>query len=486
MRSNSGAGLIAAVVIATAPAFLLPASSLWPVSLLLAAPGQRRISIYSSNANYSLPVIERNGLEYFSLSEALQPLGPVSAKGDHWRWRLRYKNREAEFSVGETRFRIQGRDLELAGRFFLENGRGWVPLNSLGLVLAQFLGAPINFHQNSRRLFIDNVAVHFTAQITETNPPSLVMNFTSPVNPMIATEPGKLRMVFNHEPLVPPGSEILSFGNTTIPSASYSEDNGAAQIAISATAPLFASFSNDGRTITVSATTRPNPQTAGPRPLQPPPSPATAPVQSTAVPPGSTAPVQYFAVIDPSHGGEERGAALSGQLAEKEVTLAFARRIRQELENRGLASLLLRDADTTLTIDQRANSANTAHAAIYICIHAASEGTGVRLYTSLLPEGGENRGPFLDWNTAQAGFQPMSLTAAASLSAEFSRRQVPVRRLIAPLRPLNNVTTAAIALELSPSSGGASDFDSQAYQQTVAETVAAGLSAVREKLTMKP
>jgi N-acetylmuramoyl-L-alanine amidase len=486
MRSNSGAGLIAAVVIATAPAFLLLASSLLSVSWWLAPPGQKQISIYSSHANYSLPVIERNGLEYLSLFEALQPLGSVSAKADHSRWKLRYQNLEAEFSLGETRFRIQGRDLELAGKFFVENGRGLVPLNSLSLLLSQFLGAPIGFHQNSRRLFIDNVAVHFTAQITPSNPAALVMNFTSPVNPMIATEPGKLRMVFTHEPLVPPGSEILSFGSTTIPSASYSEDNGAAQIAISGTASLFASFSNDGRTITVSATTQPNPQIGSQRPWQPPPSLATLPVQSTAVPAGSNSAVPYFAVIDPSHGGEERGAALSDQLAEKDVTLAFARRIRQELENRGLASLLLRDADTTLTVDQRANSANTAHPAIYICIHAASEGTGVRLYTSLLPEGGENHGPFLDWNTAQAGFQSMSQTAAASLSTEFTRRQVPVRSLIAPLRPLNNVTAAAVALEISPSTGAASDFDAPAYQQTVAESLAAGLSAVREKLTGKP
>ena len=475
MRFNSGAELILVIVFAAVPAFMLPAWS-----------GEKQISIYSINANYSLPLVAHNGLDYVSLLEALQPLGPVTVKADHSRWRIRFKNTEGEFRAGETRARVQGGDIELAGVFFLDNGNGLVPLNSLDVLLSQFLHAPVSFHQNSRRLFIDNVAVHFTAQITQMNPATLVMNFTSPVNPMIATEPGKLRMVFNHEPLVPPGSETLSFGSAIIPSAIYSEDNGAAEIAVNSTAALFATFSNNGRTITVAATSEPNPQVTNQKAPPVPAAVSTAPVQKPPLLPSGPSPAQYFAVIDPSHGGEERGAVLSDQMAEKDVTLAFSRRIRQELQNRGLASLLLRDADAALTVDQRADSTNTAHPAIYLCIHAAAEGTGVRLYTSLLPAEGEDRGPFLDWNTAQTGFRAMSQTAASSLAAEFSSRQVPVRNLLAPLRPLNNIVAAAIAIEIAPGSNGISDFGSQAYQQTVAEAVATGLSAVREQLTGKP
>src|SRR5207244_3715728 len=147
---------------------------------------------------------------------------------------------------------------DLPGKFKLENGRGLVPLASLGTVLPQFLGAPVAFRESSRRLFIGNVSVHFVAQVNRANPPSLVMEFSSPVNPMIATEPGKLRMVFTHEPIVPPSSQTLTFDSKTIPSASYQEDNGAVEITVNGSVPLFASFSNDGRTITVTAA----PQTA--------------------------------------------------------------------------------------------------------------------------------------------------------------------------------------------------------------------------------
>jgi N-acetylmuramoyl-L-alanine amidase len=311
------------------------------------------------------------------------------------------------------------------------------------------------------------------------------MNFSSPVNPMIATEPGKLRMVFTHEPLVPPGSQTLTFDSPAIPSATFQENNGAAEIAVAGPAPLFASFSNDGRTITIAPAPQASGHTAQPLSLPPavrPVNPISAvqPVTPPAAP--AITPGQFFAVVDASHGGEERGAALSDQLAEKDVTLAFARRLRQELLAHDFTTLVLRDGDATLSLDQRANLTNVARPAIYICLHAASQGAGVRLYTAVLPAGGENRGSFLDWDTAQSGFRSLSQTVESSLAAEFTKRQVPVRSQLAPLRPLNNIVTAAVGIEIAPPAGKLADLNSASYQQLVAESVTAGIEAVRDKL----
>ena len=187
-------------------------------------------------------------------------------------------------------------------------------------------------------------------------------------------------------------------------------------------------------------------------------------------------------VVDPSHGGDERGAALSDQLAEKEVTLAFAFRLRQQLQARGFTTLMLREGDATMSLDQRANMTNAARPAIYICLHAASQGSGVRLYTALLPAGAEGRGPFLDWNTAQAGFRAASQTAETSLATELGKRQVAVRSQLAPLRPLNNITAAAVAIEIAPPTGKLADLNSPAYQQLLAESVTAGIETVRDQL----
>ena len=444
---------------------------------------EKRLSVYSGAANYSLTVTEKNGTDYVGLLEILQHLGSVNARMDGRVWRLSFNRVDSEFTPGKTRARIRNQAFDLPATFLLENGRGLVPLSSLPSVMQRYLGAPVNFHEGSRRLFIGNAAVHFTAQVNKTNPPALVMNFTSPVNPMIATEPGKLRMVFTREPLVPPGSQTLTFDSPAIASAVFQESNGAAEITVNGPAPLFASFSNDGRTITIApAPQGQSSQAQAPQPTIPPGISGRQAPSGTAVSAAPPGPEQYFVVVDASHGGFERGAALSDQLAEKDVTLAFGLRLQQQLQAHGLTTLMLREGDAAMSLDQRANMTNGARPAIYICLHAASQGSGVRLYTALLPVGGEGRGPFLDWNTAQSGFHAASQTAQASLATELGKRQIAVRSLLAPLRPLNNITAAAVAIEIAPPAGKLADLNSSSYQQLVAEAVTAAIEAVRTQL----
>jgi len=445
-------------------AIVLP-SALLPAGL----PTDQRITIYSVAANYSLPVSERNGQDYVGLLEALDPLGTVSAKTDSTHWKLIYNGREFEFTANKTRVRSKNGEFDLPSNFLLESGRGLVSLGSLASALPRILGGPVDLHAASRRLFIGSVATHFTAVVVQSNPPRLVMNFTSPVSPAITQEPRQLHLVFSREPIVAPGSLILTFGNAVIPSASYGEENGAAEITVSGTVPLSASVSSDGRTITVMPTQSVTPSKAVE---------ATPVVQSSPGPNSR----RYFAVVDASHGGSERGAALNDQLAEKDVTLQFARRLRQELEARGISTLILRDGDATLTLDQRANTANAAHAAVYIALHAASQGNGVRIYTALLPPPTGNRGPFLDWNTAQSSFRGISEIAEGSVMAQLQRNQIAVRTMAAALRPLNNITSAAIAIEVAPQQNDLAELTSVAYQQAVCYSIASGIVGARERL----
>src|ERR1019366_3036153 len=94
---------------------------------------------------------------------------------------------------------------------------------------------------------------------------------------------------------------------------------------------------------------------------------------------------------------------------------------------------------------------------------AASNGHGVRVYTAMLPFGGDDRGTFRAWSTAQHDSLPLSQSTANAVAAEFQRRQIPVRTLTAPLRPLNNLT--------GPD-----------YQQLVTSAVATAIAASRDQL----
>ncbi len=463
-----------------APALLLFSLLVAVCALILSAsPDEKRISIYSPVANYSLSLVERDNRDYIGLLEILEPLGTVNARMEDKKWKLRFNDVDGQFIPGNTRARIRGKEMDLPQRFLMENGRGLVPVDALVTLLPHFLGIPVTFHVGGRRLFISEAGTTYTAELSKAVPSKLVMNFSSPVNPTIGTEPGKVHMVFLRDPLLASGPETINFHDKAIASASFQEANGAAEITVAGGVPLMASFSNDGRTITIA-----------PAPSAPAPVPPTAPATIPATPSGTTTPPsvpppsgprRVFAVIDPAHGGEERGATLTDKLVEKDVTLAFARRIRQELETRGISSLVLRDPDNTVSLDQRAAATNAAHPAIYISVHATRDGSGVRVFTALIPAGGDNRGPFLAWDRAQASFLTTSQSAASSVASEL-RKKVAVRALASPLRPLNNVTAPALAIEIAPEEGDIAELTSADYQQLVASGVVSGLVAVRDKL----
>ena len=42
------------------------------------APDAKRLSVYSANANYSVPITEQNGSDYVGLLDVFQPLGPTN------------------------------------------------------------------------------------------------------------------------------------------------------------------------------------------------------------------------------------------------------------------------------------------------------------------------------------------------------------------------------------------------------------------------
>lgn len=450
-------------------------------AVIVAAPdaGEKQLSIYAPVATYTLPVLDRSGREYVGLLELLEPLGRVSSQISGPRWSIRYNAVEADFTAGKTHCKIRGRELDLGAPFLIENARGFVPLASIGNLLPRFLGAAVDFHPAGRRLLVGDIAIQPSFQIESGPPPRLTLNFTAPVDPTISTEPGRVRMLFKRDPVVNPGSQQISFTDKTITQASYSESNGAAEIDVAATNPLLAIFSNGGKTITLSAAPAANNATAAA-------SPATQAGSSQSKVPiaAGNAPVirRPLVFVDAAHGGDERGAALKDGLPEKDVTLGFARLLRHELDLRGFAVQMSREGDNTVPFDQRAGLANTGQAVLYIDLHAVSQGSGARVYTSLLPQEGASKGTFRAWYGAQAPALAASGAVAAAVMTELQKRKMAVRWSTASLRPLNNVLMPAIAVELAPSTPGADDVNSATYQQQAAAAIADAVVSVRDRL----
>jgi len=79
-------------------------------------------------------------------------------------------------------------------------------------------------------------------------------------------------------------------------------------------------------------------------------------------------------VIDAGHGGRDPGArSVSGEVMEKDLTLALARELRDKLVQRGRVRVALtRDGDSYLTLDDRAAVARRLDAAMFISLHMDS------------------------------------------------------------------------------------------------------------------
>ena len=469
------------------------ATSAAPSTSAAASTNDKQLSVYAPVATYTLPVLERSGREYVGLLELLEPLGRVSSQTSGARWKIRYDSVDGEFFAGKIHSKIRGRDFDLIGPFLIENSRGFVPLASLGGLLPRFLGAQVNFHESGRRLFIGDIGIQPSFQIESGAQSRLVLSFSTPVNPTISTEPGRLRMVFKRDPVVSPGAQQISLVDKVITQAAYSENNGMAEIDVTASSPLLATFSNGGKTITLSspsvaANTGPgatvvaqgsaNPSSAGSTSGT-----SRATASSTGGSGGLSTTVHHMvAIVDAAHGGDERGAALTDTLAEKEVTLGFARLLRHELELRGFAVQMSRDGDNSVSLDQRAGAANAAQAAIYITLHATSQGGRSGVYTALLPREGASNGIFHAWDAAQEPVLPASGAVAAAAVSELQKKKFSARASAASLRPLNNMLMPAIAVELAPGPNGIADLTSASYQQQAAEAIALAVASVRDRL----
>jgi N-acetylmuramoyl-L-alanine amidase len=76
-------------------------------------------------------------------------------------------------------------------------------------------------------------------------------------------------------------------------------------------------------------------------------------------------------VLDPGHGGEDPGAIGRGGSYEKNVTLSIARRLKAKLDAEpNMRSLLTRDGDFFIPLQQRVQKARRVRADLFVSVHA--------------------------------------------------------------------------------------------------------------------
>jgi len=246
--------------------------------------------------------------------------------------------------------------------------------------------------------------------------------------------------------------------------------------------PAVAVLARHGRATAVAPkqtpATPPQPATATPHPTAP----AAAPPAATETPTPTPGPIsRNVVVLDPAHGGSDGGSRIGDTLLEKDVTLAFAFRLRALLVARGFTVAMTREADAPmgpggqpLTLDDRAGIANHPHAVACLLLHATAAGTGVHLYGSEL-----NPAPvevaLLPWLTAQAAWVPQSGALKTQLGLALTRAGIPLVSSRASVRPVDSLTCPAVVVELAPEGDDPGSISGADYQQRVATALAGAL-----------
>jgi N-acetylmuramoyl-L-alanine amidase len=88
-------------------------------------------------------------------------------------------------------------------------------------------------------------------------------------------------------------------------------------------------------------------------------------------------------VIDAGHGGYEKGVQFE-KIAEKDLSLSFAREIAKTLAGRGMNAILTRKGDQRISLIDRARLANSKSPCLLVSIHVSSRNEFV-IYQSVKP-----------------------------------------------------------------------------------------------------
>jgi N-acetylmuramoyl-L-alanine amidase len=447
----------------------------------------RKLVVFSPITTYSIDVIVQKGSEYIGLVELLEPLGHVEAKPDGKNFVLQFTNGQrtvaARFRDGKKDVELPGGKMNLHKSFFAVGSRGYVPLENLQELVAQITGMQTQVHLATKHLYLGGVGIHYSSELKK-NPTKLVLSFTAPVAPTITNEGNAMKLVFTRDPVLSSGTDLQDFKDSAIQSTTFAETSGGSELIVHASSPMVATSSDGGKTLTIGLQSDVK---AAPAPVAtaPTPPPSVTPLPNPTMPkpaaPATPARPSFLVVIDAAHGGEDTGATLASNIIEKELTLTIARRIAHELQNRGIQVSLLRNSDVAISSEQRAATVNTSHASVYVSVHASSIGHGLRIFTSLMPPSTTvpGRRAFVPWNAAQLRYLERSTAVSGSIAYECARKQLAVRALQGAVLPLNNIATAAVALELAPAGAEITTVATTEYIDNIAAAVANGIAAVR-------
>ena len=85
---------------------------------------------------------------------------------------------------------------------------------------------------------------------------------------------------------------------------------------------------------------------------------------------GALAKSSHLVVVDPAHGGQDKGVRLSEKVSEKDVTLAIAKLLKKDLDrSKNIKVLLTRTTNENVSVSNRVKIAKKASTDLFVSLH---------------------------------------------------------------------------------------------------------------------
>ena len=365
-----------------------------------------------------------------------------------------------------------------------EDGRWLAPIEFLTIGLTRLTGTEFRYRAGAPRIYAENVDAPELEMNAQTLGPitRLTLRCSVPLNVELKRDDQRAILAIDRS--VDPFRERLDHRDRMVRSVVFDDSDGNAKIVVDTTrdvTDMRLTAADNNRVYFLDLFTKREPVTEA---VPPPALPAAPAARPDVIPAERKVRV---VVIDPGHGGMDTGAK-SAAIAEKDFTLALARKLRSALQTRlGTTVLLTRDSDVALDNEARSAVANNNQANLFISVHAGystnktDAGSSVFVMKENFGEGFTTASAtgrdqlFLPWYLGYRIHQQASVSAATFLQEALSKA-IPGSKFAvrtAPLAVLSSATMPSLLLEMGNLNNpmNAQTLTDASFQSRLANTI---------------
>jgi N-acetylmuramoyl-L-alanine amidase len=448
-----------------------------------------------------LPIRTLRGSAYLPLVRVLNLIGKVDAlRESSNRLRLWYGDKMVEVRDNNRKVSVNKSRFTLSNPVRFVDGQWLVPVEFLGSVLPQIVSEPVEYRAGADRIFVGNVKpATFSVHLQPiANGARLRMEFSSSLTFQTAARNGKWILYLGDQAIEPLEQEFR-FDNPYVSDLRFDDQDGVPKLILTPKTTgldLYPTLEDGGKVLRadivnpVAAAAKAPAEQATSQPANAPASAASQAETAEGLPRLPSVSSLPVVVLDAGHGGSDLGAQGQNGVTEKNLVAQYVVRIRTALlATQKYRVILTRVGDADPDFDQRAIVADTAHAAVFISVHAGNLGmqsprVAVYTYRPSEPVSLNALGPrplFVPWNQVQMLHLDQSQKLAQTLQEQLSHaggfEVGPVQP--APVRVLRSVDAPAVAIEagsLSPNVDPSPLLDPD-FQQKLSDAVVAALNA---------